>query len=104
MVRNKISGCSSENTMAVALGSVLDALSQGRRFVGNSRSGVTGIAWKANKGGWVVHNTAWALWGGVIVLYELAILGPRLFTIRIAASLVFPLIAGSVATLLAKMV
>ena len=50
------------------------------------------------------YITAWALWGGGIVFYELAILGPRLFTIRIAASLVFPLIAGSVATLLAKMV
>ena len=48
------------------------------------------------------YITSWALWGGGIAFYELAILGPRLFTIRIVSSLIFPLIAALAAGYLAK--
>jgi len=48
------------------------------------------------------YITSWALWGGGIVFYEMAILGPRLFTIRIASSLIFPLVAALAAGYLAK--
>ncbi len=46
--------------------------------------------------------TSWAIWGGGIVFYEIGILGPRLFAIRIVASLFFPLVAGLIAGYLAK--
>ena len=46
--------------------------------------------------------TSWAIWGGGIAFYELSILGPRLFVIRIAASFLFPLMAGLIAGYLAK--
>ena len=48
------------------------------------------------------YITSWALWGGGIVFYEVAILGPRLFTIRIVSSLIFPLVAALAAGYLAK--
>ncbi len=48
------------------------------------------------------YITSWALWGGGIVFYELAILGPRLFTIRIVSSLIFPLVAALTAGYLSK--
>ena len=48
--------------------------------------------------------TSWAIWGGGIAFYELSILGPRLFAIRIAASFLFPLMAGLIAGYLAKTV
>ncbi len=48
--------------------------------------------------------TSWAIWGGGIIFYELSILGPRLFAIRIAASFLFPLMAGLIAGYLAKTV
>lgn len=51
-----------------------------------------------------VYVTSWALWGGGIILYELTILGPRLFTLRIVVSLLFPLVAGLLAGLLAEQV
>jgi uncharacterized protein len=50
------------------------------------------------------YITSWALWGGGIIFYEFSILGPRLFTIRIIASILFPLVAGVVAAFLAKIV
>jgi len=50
------------------------------------------------------YITSWALWGGGILFYEFAILGARLFTIRIVASILFPLMAGVIATLIAKVV
>jgi uncharacterized membrane protein YraQ (UPF0718 family) len=50
------------------------------------------------------YITAWALWGGGIIFYELSILGPRLFTIRIIASILFPITAGAVAAFLARIV
>jgi uncharacterized membrane protein YraQ (UPF0718 family) len=50
-----------------------------------------------------IYITSWALWGGGIIFYEFAILGPRLFTIRLIASILFPLVAGVVAAFLAKM-
>jgi len=40
--------------------------------------------------------------GGGIVFYELSILGPRLFVLRITASFLFPLMAGLIAGYLAK--
>jgi len=49
-----------------------------------------------------VYITSWALWGGGIIFYEFSILGPRLFTIRMAASILFPLLAGALAAFLAK--
>jgi uncharacterized membrane protein YraQ (UPF0718 family) len=49
------------------------------------------------------YITSWALWGGGIMFYELAILGPKLFSIRMIASLLFPLVAGVIAAFLAKM-
>ena len=49
-----------------------------------------------------IYVTSWALWGGGIILYELTILGPRLFALRIVVSLFFPLVAGLLAGLLAK--
>ena len=49
-----------------------------------------------------MYITSWALWGGGIIFYEFSILGPRLFTIRIVASILFPLLAGVIATSLAK--
>ncbi len=48
--------------------------------------------------------TSWAIWGGGIAFYEVSILGPRLFAIRIIASFLFPLIAGLIAGYLAKSV
>jgi uncharacterized membrane protein YraQ (UPF0718 family) len=48
------------------------------------------------------YVTAWALWGGGIIFYEFSILGPRLFTIRMVASILFPLLAGVIAASLAK--
>jgi uncharacterized protein len=48
------------------------------------------------------YITSWALWGGGIIFYEFSILGPRLFTIRIVASILFPLLAGVIAAFLAK--
>jgi uncharacterized membrane protein YraQ (UPF0718 family) len=48
------------------------------------------------------YITAWALWGGGIIFYEFSILGPRLFTIRMAASIFFPLLAGVIAAFLTK--
>ena len=50
------------------------------------------------------YITSWALWGGGIIFYEFSILGPRLFTIRIVASILFPLVAGVIAAFLAKIV
>ncbi len=50
------------------------------------------------------YITSWALWGGGILFYEFAILGARLFTIRIVASILFPLVAGIIAAFLAKIV
>lgn len=50
------------------------------------------------------YITSWALWGGGIIFYEFSILGPRLFTIRIATSILFPLLAGIIAGSLAKIV
>ena len=50
------------------------------------------------------YITSWALWGGGIIFYEFSILGPRLFTIRIVASILFPLLAGIIAGSLAKIV
>lgn len=63
--RNQIAGCDGNDKAAQALGRVLEIFSKGRRFVENGLSGCKGIAWKPAKGGWVVHNTAWALWGGM---------------------------------------
>jgi hypothetical protein len=51
-----------------------------------------------------MYITSWALWGGGIIFYEFSILGPRLFTIRIIASILFPLVAGVIAAFLAKIV
>jgi len=51
-----------------------------------------------------IFITSWAIWGGGIIFYELPILGPRLFAIRIAASFLFPLMAGLIAGYLAKTV
>src|SRR5262249_42294699 len=48
------------------------------------------------------YITSWALWGGGIIFYEFSILGPRLFTIRMVASIIFPLLAGVIAAFLAK--
>jgi uncharacterized protein len=48
------------------------------------------------------YITSWALWGGGIIFYEFSILGPRLFTIRIVASILFPLLAGVIAAFLTK--
>jgi len=48
------------------------------------------------------YITSWALWGGGIIFYEFSILGPKLFTIRIAASILFPLLAGVIAAFLMK--
>ena len=48
------------------------------------------------------YITSWALWGGGIIFYEFSILGPRLFTIRMVASILFPLVAGVIAAFLAK--
>ena len=50
------------------------------------------------------YITSWALWGGGIIFYEFSILGPRLFTIRIIASILFPLLAGVIAVFLARIV
>jgi uncharacterized membrane protein YraQ (UPF0718 family) len=50
------------------------------------------------------YITSWALWGGGIIFYEFSILGPKLFTIRIIASILFPLAAGVIAAFLAKIV
>src|SRR6266487_1614517 len=50
------------------------------------------------------YITSWALWGGGILFYEFAILGVRLFTIRIVASILFPLVAGVIAAFLAKII
>ena len=41
-------------------------------------------------------------WGGGIIFYEFSILGPRLFAIRIVASILFPLLAGVIAAFLTK--
>jgi len=49
------------------------------------------------------YITSWALWGGGIAFYEFSILGPRLFTIRMVACILFPLLAGLMAAVLAKM-
>jgi len=49
------------------------------------------------------YITSWALWGGGITFYEFSILGPRLFTIRMVACILFPLLAGLMAAVLAKM-
>ena len=48
------------------------------------------------------YITSWALWGGGIVFYEFSILGPRLFSIRMLVSILFPLLAGVLAAFLAK--
>lgn len=48
------------------------------------------------------YITSWALWGGGIIFYEFSILGPKLFTIRIAASILFPVLAGVIAAFLMK--
>jgi len=48
------------------------------------------------------YITSWALWGSGIMFYEFSILGPKLFTIRIAASILFPLLAGVIAAFLMK--
>ena len=48
------------------------------------------------------YITSWALWGGGIIFYEFTILGPRLFTIRIIASILFPLLASVIAVFLAR--
>lgn len=48
------------------------------------------------------YITSWALWGGGIIFYEFSILGFKLFTIRILASILFPLLAGIIAAFLAK--
>ena len=48
------------------------------------------------------YITSWALWGGGIIFYEFSILGPRLFTIRMVASILFPLLAGIIAAFLTK--
>ncbi|HET8563892.1 MAG TPA: hypothetical protein VFM35_08485, partial [Candidatus Binatia bacterium] len=48
------------------------------------------------------YITSWALWGGGIIFYEFSILGPRLFSVRILASILFPLLAGVIAAFLAK--
>jgi len=50
------------------------------------------------------YITSWALWGGGIIFYEFSILGSRLFTIRMVASILFPLLAGIIAGVLAKIV
>jgi uncharacterized membrane protein YraQ (UPF0718 family) len=48
------------------------------------------------------YITSWALWGGGIIFYEFSILGPRLFSIRLIASILFPLLAGVIAAFLTK--
>ena len=48
------------------------------------------------------YITSWALWGGGIIFYEFSILGFRLFTIRMVASILFPLLAGIIAAFLTK--
>src|SRR5262249_3228623 len=48
------------------------------------------------------YITSWVLWGGGIIFYEFSILGPRLFIIRIIASIFFPLLAGVIAVFLAR--
>jgi uncharacterized membrane protein YraQ (UPF0718 family) len=48
------------------------------------------------------YITSWALWGGGIIFYEFSILGPRLFTVRLVASILFPLLAGVIAAFLTK--
>ena len=48
------------------------------------------------------YITSWALWGGGIIFYEFSILGFRLFTIRMVASIFFPLLAGIIAAFLTK--
>jgi uncharacterized membrane protein YraQ (UPF0718 family) len=49
-----------------------------------------------------MYITSWALWGGGIIFYEFSILGFRLFTIRMVASIFFPLLAGVFAAFLTK--
>jgi uncharacterized membrane protein YraQ (UPF0718 family) len=49
------------------------------------------------------YITSWALWGGGIIFYEFSILGPRLFTVRLIASIFFPLLAGIIAAFLARL-
>jgi uncharacterized membrane protein YraQ (UPF0718 family) len=49
-----------------------------------------------------MYITSWALWGGGIIFYEFSILGPKLFTIRLVACIVFPLLAGLIAAFLTK--
>ena len=50
------------------------------------------------------YITSWALWGGGIIFYEFSILGLRLFTIRMIASILVPLAAGVIAGFLSKIV
>ena len=49
-----------------------------------------------------VYITSWALWGGGIAFYELAILGPKFFAARLAVNFLFPLLAGAVVGILMK--
>jgi hypothetical protein len=62
-LRRRMAGCGPDDTAATALAEALDICSGGKRFVRN-RSTI-GASFRPSKGGWVVHNTAWAGWGGM---------------------------------------
>jgi hypothetical protein len=59
-----MAGSKSDDKAATALATALEVCSMGAKFV-RGRSGIVGASWRPAKGGWVVHNTAWALWGGL---------------------------------------
>lgn len=62
-MRRRMAGCSADDRAAAALAEALDVCSGGKRFVKN-RS-IVGASFRPSKGGWVVHNVAWAGWGGL---------------------------------------
>lgn len=51
----------------------------------------------ASIGAVVGFVTAWALWPGVRMIWEISILGPKVALIRLAATIAFPPIAGLIA-------
>lgn len=63
--RGRMVGCDDGDKAATALAMALDILSGGKDRYKNPFSGVVGASFRPSKGGWVVHNTAWALWGGL---------------------------------------
>jgi hypothetical protein len=60
MNRNTVAGVAPGDPAAEALARALDECSRGTNSV-SGKSGVVGASWFPEKGGWVVHSTAWAL-------------------------------------------